>query len=234
MESLLEFARGSLFRFSIIIMILGLARLIFLDLFSAFLAYQKAGDKSLPWGLIISRSIEWLFPVKRIAHNRPIYSIFSILFHIGLILVPIFLFAHVQLWEKGIGLSWPTLPYSWAYWLTISTIVFAVLLLIGRIFNKSSSFLSRKQDYLWPLLLLIPFTTGFVCSHLNVSPSNYQLFMLMHVLSGNLIFLIMPFTKIAHCVLMPLSQFICTLAWKFPADTDDAVCTTLNKKGAPV
>ena len=25
-----------------------------------------------------------------------------------------------------------------------------------------------------------------------------------------------------------------SLAWKFPADTDDAVCTTLNKKGAPV
>ncbi len=234
MDSLLEFARGSLFRFSIIIMILGLARLILIDLYSAYRAYQRAGDKSLPWGLIISRSIEWLFPVKRIAHNRPIYSIFSIIFHVGLLLVPIFLFAHVQLWEKGIGLFWPTLPYNWAYWLTISTIVVAVLLLFGRILSKSSSFISRKQDFLWPILLLIPFVTGFVCSHLRVSPSNYQLFMLMHILSGNLIFIIMPFTKIAHCVLMPLSQFICTLAWKFPANTDDDICTTLNKKGAPV
>ena len=104
----------------------------------------------------------------------------------------------------------------------------------GRIFNKTSSFLSRKQDFLWPILLLIPFVTGFVCAHLNVSPANYTLFMLMHVLSGDLIFLLIPFTKIAHCVLMPLSQVICTLAWKFPADTDDKICTTLNKKGAPV
>ena len=234
MESLLEFARGPLFRFSIIIMILGLARVVILDLYNAYRAYLKAGDKSLPWGLIISRTIEWLFPVKRIAHNRPIYSMCSVLFHIGLILVPIFLFAHVQLWEKGIGLSWPTLPYNWAYWLTISTIVFAISLIIGRVFNKSSSFISRKQDYLWPILLLIPFITGFVCSHLNISPSNYQIFLLMHILSGDLILILMPFTKIAHCVLMPLSQVVCTLAWKFPADTDDKVCTTLNKKGASV
>ena len=234
MDALLEFARGSLFRFSIIIMILGLARLIFLDLYSAYSAYQKAGDKTLPWKLIISRSLEWLVPVKRIGRNRPIYSIFSIIFHVGLLLVPIFLFAHVQLWKKAIGLSWPTLPYIWAYWLTIITIVAAVLLLFGRILSKSSSFISRKQDFLWPILLLIPFVTGFVCSHLSVSPSNYQLFMLMHILAADLIFILMPFTKIAHCVLMPLSQFIANLAWKFPADTDDAVCTTLNKKGAPV
>ena len=49
-----------------------------------------------------------------------------------------------------------------------------------------------------------------------------------------LIFMLLPFTKIAHCVLMPYSQIINGLAWRFPADTDEAVCTTLNKKGAPV
>jgi nitrate reductase gamma subunit len=84
------------------------------------------------------------------------------------------------------------------------------------------------------LLLLIPFVSGFVCAHLQASPVIYQLFMLLHVLSADLIFILMPFTKIAHCVLMPLSQVICTLAWKFPPDTDEAVCITLNKKGDPV
>jgi len=234
MEALLDFARGPLFRFSFIIMILGLSRVLFLDIFGAYLAYKKAGDKSLPWKLIISRTIEWLFPVKRIAHNRPIYSIFSIFFHIGLLLVPLFLYAHVQLWKNGLGISWITLPYEWAKWLTISTIVFAILLLFGRLLNRTSSFLSRKQDFLWPLLLLVPFVTGYTCSHLNVTPSNYHLFMLIHIISGNLIFILIPFTKIAHCVLMPLSQVICTLAWKFPANTDEKICTTLNKKGAPV
>ncbi len=234
MDALLDFARGPLFRFSFIIMILGLARILFLDLYNAWKAYRKAGDKTMPWKLIIIRSLEWLVPIKRIGHNRPVYSVFSVIFHIGLILVPIFLLAHVQLWKSGLGISWPTLSYKVAYWLTISTIVAAVALIIGRIFNRSSSFLSRKQDFLWPILLLIPFVTGFICAHTGVSPGNYRLFMLIHVFAGDLIFILIPFTKIAHCVLMPLSQFICTLAWKFPPETDDAVCTTLKKKGAPV
>jgi len=234
MEAWLEFAKGPLFRLCFAVLILGLFRILFLDVWGIYKAYRKAGDKNLPWKLILSRGFEWFFPVNKVARNRPVYSMFSILFHIGLLIVPIFLFAHVKLWEESVGLSWITLPYSWVYWLTISTIVFAIALVIGRIFNKSSSFLSRKQDYLWPVLLLIPFVTGFVCANLNVSPANYHFFMLMHVLSGNLIFVLIPFTKIAHCVLMPLSQVVCNIAWRFPPDTDEAVCITLNKKGAKV
>jgi len=234
MESILEFSQGPLFRLCFVIMVLGLGRILLLDIWSAYNAYRKAGDKSMPWKLIFSRGVEWIFPFKRIAYNRPLYSLFSIFFHIGLLITPIFLFAHIQLWKQSLGISWPTLPYNWAYGLTISTIVFGAALFIGRTLNTSSSFLSRKQDYLWPLLLLIPFISGFICAHLEISPKIYQLFMLMHVISANLIFILIPFTKIAHCVLMPLSQVICILAWKFPPDTDEAICTTLNKKGDPV
>ncbi|MBD3233352.1 MAG: hypothetical protein GF315_06475 [candidate division Zixibacteria bacterium] len=234
MESLLDFARGPLFRFSFAVMILGLARILFLDLYNAYQAYRRAGDRNIPWGLVIKRSLEWLFPVRRVFHNRPVYSIFSILFHVGLLLVPIFLYAHVRLWKDAVGINWLTLPYEVAYGLTVSTIVFGAALFIGRVISKSSSFLSRKQDYLWPIVLLIPFITGFVCAHLGVGSRLYNTMMLIHVLAGNFIFILIPFTKIAHCVLMPLSQFISTLAWKFPPETDDAICITLNKKGAPV
>jgi nitrate reductase gamma subunit len=234
MEPWLEFARGSLFRLCFAIMLLGLARIFFIDILGAYKAYRKAGDKTLPWKLIFSRSMEWFFPIKRVARNRPVYSSFSILFHIGLLIVPIFLFAHVKLWNNSVGISWLTLPFEWAYGLTISTIVFGIALLTGRVLNKSSSFLSRKQDFLWPLLLLVPFVTGFVCAHLNVSPYSYRFFMLMHILSADMIFILIPFTKIAHCVLMPLSQVVCTIAWKFPPNTDEEICKTLNKEGAPV
>jgi nitrate reductase gamma subunit len=234
MEFWLDAAKGPLFRLCFAIMILGLIRIFLLDIWGAYKAYRKAGDKTMPWKLIFSRSMEWIFPVKRIGHNRPFYSVFSVLFHVGLLLVPLFLFAHVQLWKESLGLGWITLSYQWAFWLTLSTIFFALALFIGRLLNKSSSFISRKQDYLWPLILLIPFVTGFVCAHLSVNPQSYQTFMLIHILSADLIFVLIPFTKIAHCVLMPLSQVVCTIAWKFPPETDEAVCSTLNKKGAPV
>ena len=234
MEALLDFARGPLFRFSLAVMLLGLLRILVLDLVAIVEAYRKAGDTTLPWKFMIRRALQWFFPFNRVFINRPIYSLFSVLFHVGLILVPIFLFAHVELWHKSIGLAWPALPKLWADWLTISTILFGLTLFVGRISSRESRFLSRKQDYLWPLVLLIPFVSGYFCANGNIQPATYQLLMLIHVLSANLILLLLPFTKLAHCVLLPLSQFVSNIAWRFPAETDDAVCTTINKKGAPV
>lgn len=234
MEAWLDFARGPLFRFSFAVMTLGLLRIFVLDIYGAVEAYRKAGDKVMPWKLVVNRTLQWVVPINRVFKNRPVYSVLSILFHVGLLLVPIFLFAHVQLWQKAIGISWPSLPKEVADILTLLTLVCAIALFIGRVASRPSSFISRKQDYLWPLLLSVPFATGYICSNVGVSPTVYQLSMLAHVLSGGLIFILIPFTKIAHCVLMPFSQLISTLAWKFPPDTDEDVCTTLNKKGAPV
>lgn len=230
MGSLLEFARGPLFRLCFVIMLLGLARILFLDLWGAYKAYRKAGDKKMPWKLITSRSIEWIFPVKRILRNRHLYSVFSIFFHVGLIIVPIFLFAHISLWKSSVGISWPALPYWWAFALTVSTIVFALLLLVERLVVKSIHALSRGQDYWWLMLLLLPFVTGVVCANLNIGAGFYQFLMLVHVLSGDLIFVLMPFSKIAHCVLAPFSQVIDALAWKFPPATDEDIVKTLNPK----
>jgi nitrate reductase gamma subunit len=234
MNAVLDFARGPMFRFTFAVMILGLLRILILDVLAAIEAYRRAGDKKIPWKLVLRRSLEWFIPVNRVFHNRPVYSLFSVLFHVGLILAPIFLYAHIQLLAGGIGISWTALPEIAVDVLTVSTVVFALLLFVGRVSKRTSSFLSRRQDYFWPLLLSIPFITGFVCANLGVGPTTYRIFMLIHVLSAELIFVLIPFTKIAHCVLMPLSQLICTLGWKFPPETDDKICTTLGKKGAPV
>ncbi len=234
MDSAIEFAKGPLFRLTFGIMILGLARLIITDIWNAVEAWRRAGDKRLAWKDAITRTIGWLFPVRRAFTRRPIYSLLSIVFHIGLILVPIFLLAHIQLWRESIGVSWWSLPHFWADLLTITTIAAGVALLVGRLVVRGARALSRTQDYLWPVLLVIPFITGYACSNLAMAPATYQVFMLGHLLSGELIFVLIPFTKVAHCVLMPFSQFIIVLAWKFPARVDENICTTLNKKGAPV
>lgn len=234
MESLLEFARGPLFRISFAIMLLGLWRILFLDLWGVYKAYQKAGNKKMPWKLIFDRTLQWLFPIKRFTNNRHVYSIFSIIFHIGLLVVPIFLFAHINLWKISLGISWPAIPYWWAFGLTLCVIAAGLYMFISRLASKPMHFMSRGQDYLWLLLLLIPFVTGFTCANLNVSPATYQFFMLVHVLSGDLIFILIPFTKIAHCVLMPFSQVVDAVAWKFPPNTDKEINLTLNKKGVTI
>jgi nitrate reductase gamma subunit len=231
---MLDFARGPLFRLSFLVMALGLLRIFILDLWGIFGAYRKAGDKKIPWGLTIRKTVSWLLPIKKIPNSRPIYSLVSVLFHIGLIIVPIFLYAHVFLWKKSLGFGWFSLPQGLADIMTLAVLALGLILFIGRVASKNASFISRRQDFLWPLFLLVPFATGFICSNLVLNPAAYQAFILTHILSAELIFILMPFTKIAHIILMPLSQFVSTLAWRFPPETDEAVCATLNKKGAPV
>jgi hypothetical protein len=61
----------------------------------------------------------------------------------------------------------------------------------------------------------------------------YQRMMLFHVWSGDLIMLLLPFTKIAHCVLLPLSQYVTGLAWKFPSGAGQRVVDTLGYGDRP-
>ncbi|MGC8595763.1 MAG: hypothetical protein ACP5MI_09190 [Candidatus Kryptoniota bacterium] len=234
MQSLIDFARGPLFRLCFTIMLLGLLRVLFIEFWGIYKAYRRACDRKIPWRLVVSRTTEWLFPVRKLVRDTDIYSVLSILFHIGLIGAPLFLFAHITLLKNSTGISWASLPFRWEFWLTLCTIILSFALLVLRLARKSTRHLSRPEDYFWLILLLFPFITGFICANMDISASLYQILMAIHILSGDLIFLLIPFTKITHCVLAPFSQLIDILAWKFPAKTDEDIAMTLNKKGIMV
>ncbi len=234
MEAWLEFGRGPLFRLCFTLMVLGLLRTFAMSLIGMVEAYYRAGDKTVPWGALVKKTLGWIFPVNRIWRARPVYSTISFLWHIGLILVPLFLAAHVMLWKKSVGFGWPTLPQTWADYLTILAIVGAIALFIGRVGSKWARTLSRPQDYIWPLLLAIPFISGYLCVNAELTAHEYQVWMLIHVYSANVIMLSIPFTKVAHCILFPLSQFVSGLGWKFPKYAGDRVAKTLGKGDMPV
>lgn len=235
MENLLEFAKGPLFRFSFAIMILGLLRIFILAIINGFQAKSRAKDKAIPKKYVRSMTLGYLFPI-RAFRVKPFYALISIIFHIGLILTPLFLFDHALLFDNSIGISWLSLTFSKqiADILTIITIISGLLLLILRINNKQSRFISRKQDFLWPIILIIPSFSGLICAQLVVNPDTYNFFMLIHIISGCLIFLLMPFSKIAHCIIIPLSQWITARVWKFPPEAGEEVLINLGKEGEKI
>lgn len=233
-ESMLTFARGPLFRFTFALMVLGLVRLVLLTVYRAAYTYMRAGDMRLLWPVIRQRTLWWLFPFGRFKRTRAVYSIISFVFHVGLIIVPIFLFAHVYLWKRGIGISWPALPPLAADVLTIITVVAAVALFAGRVGSQVSRTLSRAQDYTWPVLLMVPFVSGFFASHPTWCPVDYHVMLLIHILSAELIFVMIPFSKIAHCVLIPFSQLVSDLGWRFPATAGRDVAKALGKESVPI
>lgn len=231
MESLLEFARGPLFRFSFAVLILGLIRLVVLAIINGLEAKGRAKDTKIPKHYVRKLTWGYVFPFRSL-RVKPFYSIISILFHIGLLATPLLLWDHAWLFEVSTGLGWTgiTLGHETANWLTIITLVTGILLLLLRASTKESRFLSRKQDFLWPILLLIPFVTGYICANSAIEPATYNGYMLVHVLSGNIIFILIPFTKIAHCVLMPLSQWITARSWKFPPEAGEQVAMSFGKE----
>lgn len=234
-EQWLEWARGPVFVAAFGVMVLGLGRQLVHTLLGLFKAYRRANDKSVSWVGLARRTASWLVPFKQIgAETRPVYSVISFVFHVGLIVTPLFLAAHIVLIKRGFGIGWPAIPNIVADVLTILTVVAGLALIAGRIGSRQSRAISRFQDYFLPALLLVPFVTGFLAMHPAINPVNYNLTMLVHVMSANLIFVLMPFTKLVHAVLYPLTQAVSEMGWHFPVDSGRKVGLALGRSDAKV
>ncbi|MFO7892683.1 MAG: hypothetical protein R6U63_03020 [Longimicrobiales bacterium] len=233
MEVWLELAKGPLFWVAFTIMVLGLGRHVVLTLYEAVRAYRRAGDKDIPGRRVVRETLAWLVPRSRL-RDRWLYSITTFLFHVGVILVPLFLAGHIALWNQALGIAWPALPNGVATTLTLITIAAALAVLVQRLASRESRALGRFQDYALPALVAVVFATGFMVMHPAWNPFGRDPMFLVHVLSGDLVLFLVPFTKLSHMVLLPLTQLVGEMAWHFPQDAGRQVGVTLEKESEPV
>jgi nitrate reductase gamma subunit len=230
MDNLLEFARGPLFAGCFLVMVLGLARLVLLRVWELRRLWTKASDDPFPVARAMKDVATWLVPVTRLHRVRWPIGLTSFLFHVGAILVPIFLADHVVLWKRTVGVSWYTLPAVAADALTLLTILTALGLLALRIVDAATRFMSGAADYLILVLLLLLFSSGLLASHPVWSPFSYKASLLVHVMAGNLLLAVMPFTKLSHAVLFPFERVSSEVYWRFPAGAGDRVAAALHGK----
>ena len=233
MESWLEWARGPAFMFAFVFMLLGLTRHVALTVWEVARAIYRAGDKTLPYRQILVATLKWLFPVEKLK-DRLVLSLTSVSFHIAISIVPIFLGGHIALWARGLGISWPAIPNQLADVLTIIAIVTALALVIQRAAAGPTRSLSRFQDYVIPLIVALPFVTGFLVMHPAVNPFSYQAALLVHVMSANLLLVLIPITKLSHMALIPTVQLVSEVAWHWPPDAGSKLAVTLGKENEPI
>lgn len=236
MEQWLEWARGPIFRACFAVMLLGLARVLVLNTASiASLVYRtRKNGREVPWGTILRATLQWTFPVKKGFEARAVFSATSMLFHICIIITPIFLEAHILLWERGLGISWPAISNVAADYLTLLAVVTGVALLVQRVGARASRAISRPQDYFLPLLLITPFASGYLAMHPHLNPFGYDGSMLVHVMSANLIFVLIPFTKMSHVVLFPGTQLISEMGWHLRPGAGQRVAVALGRENEPI
>jgi nitrate reductase gamma subunit len=229
----IEFGRGPLFRLTFSLLVLGLLRLVVFSLVGIVEAYRRSSDRIVPWRDVTRQTLGWLVPWGRLLRGRPVYSTISFVWHVGLLGVPLFLSAHVQLARQSLGIGWPVLSQGLADGLGLLTIAGALALFAGRVLQPGARALSRPQDHAWPLVLALPFVTGYLCANVALGPGAYRISMLVHVYSADLIMALIPFTKAAHCVLAPLSQVVTAVSWKLVPGAGARVAATLGHAHRP-
>jgi len=232
-ESWIELARGPLFRISLAILVFGLIYRLSVVTVQVVAAWIRAGDRQLPGKAIAAATLGWLFP-KRLLRSRPLYSIASFSFHIGIVVVPLFLVGHVALLGGYLPRWWPTLPPIVADVATLVCIVALASLIIGRLSSSTARELSKKRDFAILTVLLLLVLSGFLASHPVFSPFGARTLLLAHLLLGNLVLVMIPVTKIVHCVIYPFAQLVFELGWHFPAQSGRHVAVVLKKEGEPI
>ena len=236
MEQWLEWARGPVFRACFAIMLLGILRVLLLNTVSvvSLLSRSRRNQRAMAWKPIITTTLQWMFPVKKGFELRSFFGLTSMLFHVCIIVTPVFLAAHIMLWDRGLGISWPAIGNSVADYLTLIGIATGIVLFVDRLSARASRALSRPQDFLLPVLIIVPLASGYLAMHPGINPFGYDGTMFVHVMSGNLIFLLIPFTKMSHMALFPGTQLVSELGWHLQPGAGQQVALALGKENEPI
>jgi len=148
--------------------------------------------------------VHWLVPFWSVGWRaKPLYTAIFFVFHIGLVLTPLFLLGHAVIFKERWGVDWPTLSMGLADVLTIGVMITAVCIAIRRLALPEVRIVTTFYDFFLLLLSVAPFVTGFLAVH---QAPHYQLWLYSHILSGELLLIAVPFTKLFHVVGFFLSR----------------------------
>lgn len=156
-------------------------------------------DKIIPYITLDDglRSImHWLTPFgSRNMRMRPVMTIVSFLFHICLLVTPIFLIAHLVYLNKAWGLSWWTLPGIVADIMTLMVIAGTLFFFVRRLVTPEVQNVTSVEDYLILAVIFVTFATGFIAHHQLFA---YDVMFILHILSGGLMLIMVPISRLSH------------------------------------
>jgi nitrate reductase gamma subunit len=149
--------------------------------------------------------LHWFIPFySRNWRLRPVMTIVTFLFHIGLVFTPIFLLSHNVLWHESWGITWWTIPESLGDLLTIGVVGTSIFFFLRRIFAPEVRFVTFANDYLILAIAFLPFITGFLAYHQWLLP--HKTMVILHMLFGEIMLIAIPFTRLGHMLYFFLTR----------------------------
>ncbi len=165
----------------------------------AYGAYPSQGFKGA------LRSIyKWLLPFGTHSwRKQPFMTIIFFGFHVGAVLVPVFLLAHNEVLKEQVGIRLFTLNPALADFLTWAVVISAVLLTLRRIALPEVRILTTGYDYFILFISAAPFVTGLIARY---QLGDYSFWLTLHIICGEALLIAIPFTKLSHIILFFASR----------------------------
>ncbi len=151
------------------------------------------------WSGGLKSVVRGLFPLGLQAmRQQPVFGLVTFVFHICLLLTPLFLLAHIVLVYESWQIQWLSLSDGLADIMTGVVIAGTLFFAARRIRRKEVRVLSDASD--WALLVVINgiFLTGLMAAH-HWGP--YRPLLITHIVLGEILLLMIPFTKLFHMLL---------------------------------
>ncbi len=203
MDALYRFLSGPLAWVSFVVFIAGsLYRLLSMG----FLVRRKEKFifSVMSWKYSFRSIFHWITPFASVNMRRhPVMTITTFAFHICLFLTPIFLLAHGVLWDDAFNIHLWALPNGLADIMTLVVIAGGVFFLCRRMKLAEVRYLTTLSDYLLLIMVAAPFLTGFIAYHQWI---DYRFFMTLHVLTGEIMLMAIPFTRLSHMLFAPFTR----------------------------
>ena len=178
-----------------------------------FVSVSRKRDKviyqHLSWKYVFATIGRWLLPLNKDVLKNPVFTISGYIFHICLIVVPIWFSGHITLWQESrFEWSWSAIPDGLADWMTIVFVGIALFFLLRRIISADIRLLSTFSDYFLLVVTALPFLSGYFVTHgtldgIGFLGDNMQV---IHMLTGELMLILIPFTKLSHYILFFFSR----------------------------
>lgn len=146
----------------------------------------------------------WMVPYgSRGWRYYPGFTLLVFVFHLGLIITPIFLLGHNLLLAERWGWRLPALPEPLTNAMTVAMILAGVFILLRRLALPEVRILTKPYDLLLLLIAVAPFITGFL-AYQQIGP--YRPMLIAHILTGEIMLVAIPLTKLSHFLLFFLSR----------------------------
>lgn len=140
---------------------------------------------------------------KSIFYKNPFSMILTVLFHLLVLLLPFTIQAHGIVLFQQIRVSTVSISDRCSIVLAFAVILMIVIMVGRRLLLRPIRMITSLTDIYFLAAISLPFITGILCYY---HYGNYELLMIVHIISAQILIILLGWSKMGHAVLFFFSR----------------------------